>query len=80
MEKIIIHSHIGNLSYAFTVAELAYREFSRSDERKKTYFYPDGIKAIALKRDKGVTIIVDYADDITKFYTELTEVKNDDEF
>lgn len=80
MEKIIIHNHIGNLSYAFTVAELAYREFDRSDEKRRTYFYPDGIKAVALKRDNGVTVIVDYAEDVAKLYTELTEVTDDDEF
>lgn len=64
MEKVIIHSNIDNTSYAFTVAEMAYRNFTddRLDKNinKKTYKFHYGIYATAILRDKCVTIIVDY--------------------
>lgn len=64
MEKVIIHSKIGNISYAFTVSEMAYRSFTndRLDKNihKKTYKYHDGVTATAILRDRCVTIIVDY--------------------
>lgn len=81
MEKIIIHSHIQNLSYAFTVAEMTYRQFDidRNHEGtslvRKKYEYPDGIEAVALQRDKCVTIIVGYKE---VGYSELVAVEGYD--
>lgn len=82
MEKIIIHSHIQNLSYAFHVAEMAYRSFEQERCREgvsllsRKYEYPDGIIATAIQRDKSVTIIVGYKE---IGYSELVEVEEDDE-
>ncbi len=70
MEKIIIHSNIGNISYAFHVAEMAYRQFQqdrcRENITRRKYEYPDGIVAVSLLREKSVTIIVDYGIDIDR--------------
>lgn len=78
MEKIIIHSNISNLSYAFHVAEMAYRQFQQDrcgeNITRRKYEYPDGVVAVALLREKGVTIIVDYSVDIDR----LIEVEQDD--
>lgn len=77
MEKIIIHSNISNISYAFTVAEMAYRQFEQDrcgeNITRRKYEYPDGIVAVALSREKSVTIIVDYGIDIDR----LVEVVDD---
>ena len=80
MEKIIIHSNISNLSYAFHVAEMAYRQFQQDrcgeNITRRKYEYPDGITATAIQRDKCVTIIVGYKE---VGYSELVEVEEDDE-
>lgn len=80
MEKIIIHSNISNISYAFHVAEMAYRQFDidRLHDTaivRKKYDYPDGITATAIQRDKCVTIIVGYKE---VGYSELVEVEEDE--
>lgn len=63
-EKVIIHSNIGNISYAFTVAEMAYRNFKeeRYDKKvlKRMYEFHDGVFAKVFLRDKCVTVVVDY--------------------
>lgn len=67
MDKIIIHNHIKDTSYAFTLAEVAYREYLLSDEydgNKDMRFNFSGsqnIVAVAKKNDKSVTIIIKYS-------------------
>lgn len=64
MEKVIIHNHIDDISYAFTLAEVAYRDYLVSEEYEEhddLKFDLNGsrnITAIARRNDKSVTIIV----------------------
>lgn len=80
MEKVIIHSHISNISYAFTVGELAYRQFCidkyRDNISHKQYDFPDGIVVDAIQNEKSIKVIVDYANTA---FSELTEVEDDEQ-
>lgn len=79
MEKIIIHSQISNISYAFTVSEIAYRQFCidkyHDNISHKRYDFPDGIYVDAIQNEKSIKVIVDYANTA---FSELTEVKDDE--
>lgn len=71
-DKVIIHSNISNISYAFTVAEMAYRNFinDRCEKKilKKKYKFHDGVTATAYLRDKCVTIVIDCTQHYNNFF------------
>lgn len=64
MEKVIIHNHIDDISYAFTLAEVAYRdylaseEYEEHDDIKFDFNGSRNVTVIARRNDKSVTIIV----------------------
>lgn len=64
MQKVIIHNHIDDISYAFTLAEVAYRDYIVSNEyvngkdMKLSFNGSRNIKAVAKRNDQSVTIIV----------------------
>lgn len=77
MEKVIIHNHIDDISYAFTLAEVAYREYIASeeyDEHDDLKFDFNGsrnIIAVARRNEKSVTIVVkEKKANKTVFYTD----------
>lgn len=77
MKKVIIHAHISNVSYAFTVADIAFRTFEQADDQTKSIRlnFPDNITAVVIPNEFSVRVIVDYTD--CGHYTELTEVEDD---
>lgn len=64
MDKVIIHNHIDDISYAFTLAEVAYRDYIVSNEyvsgkdMKRDFNGSQNVIAIAKRNEQSVTIIV----------------------
>lgn len=64
MQKVIIHNHIDDISYAFTLAEVAYRDYIVSNEyasgkdMKRDFNGSQNVIAIAKRNEQSVTIIV----------------------
>ena len=61
MEKIIIHNHIADTSYGFTLVEMGYKLYANTSEALNgltAKYHLDGHEITVRPNDKSVTITV----------------------